>query len=106
MLEEKSHEEKVENDQDLEYDENEQILENHHSKKYNFTKEVTYTVFLDERARATNHENVPLLRNSQFYICWIAEMLKFSKLFFLCAASGFSEISAEIWYCLPRNSAL
>ena len=48
MLEEKSHEEKVENDQDLEYDENEQTLENHHSKKYNFTKEVTYTVFLDE----------------------------------------------------------
>ena len=29
--------------------------------------------YLDlERARATNHRNVPLLRNSHFYICWIA----------------------------------
>ena len=35
-----------------------------------------------KRARATNHENVPLLRISQFYMCWIAEMLKFSKLVF------------------------
>ena len=44
-----------------------------------------------QRARATNHKNVPLLRISQFYMCWIAEMLKFSKLFFftLCGKQFF-----------------
>ena len=42
MFEERSHEEEMESD--LEDDENEQVLD----KKYNFTKEVTYTVFLDE----------------------------------------------------------
>ena len=57
---------------------------------------------LAKRARATNHQNVPLLRN----LLDSSDAEIFETDFFLCAASGFSEISVEIWYCLPLNAAL
>lgn len=49
-----------------------------------------------------NNQNVPLLRNSQFlYVLDSRDAEIFENDFFICAASGFSEISVEKWHCLP-----